>query len=294
MTNRAKFASLALVLTIGITGVMNTIIKADIPAVTDTSTAFTFYSTWTMQGFDKNNLDKLYNSSGSWTNTSWYDIIHDDGCVVASYAMILNNLGAKTTDLQYDVRDEMTYRLSPDPFTVTYANAYFPTISYSDSSYWANYSGYPVTVVHSQIATSFGKTAKYIDNLGNYTDDEKADLIAYLLERNPEGIACFYGSRTNNHTIVFTDTTHEVSSGFTPPTISTYRSAAQSERFISTPRESNLSTYQMRENLTRSSTYGSKFTVCDPSNSTGQRLFQNSWTASNKGWSSLYRIVYFD
>lgn len=51
--------------------------------------------------FSTTNLDKLYSSAST---SSWLSQFKNTGCFIASYAMVLRNLGATTSVAQYDFR----------------------------------------------------------------------------------------------------------------------------------------------------------------------------------------------
>lgn len=137
------------------------------------------------------------------------------GCVVTSWAMVLNNMGAKTTSLRRDLRTGVTSYLDADPFTVTMANIGWLSDTHQ-SGRW-EIRGYtdsfsPVYARHGTIASSFGKTAKTVD-LAGLSHEEKARHIAYYLGQNPEGILASYGTA---HTIVIAETTYSLPGSWVP------------------------------------------------------------------------------
>ena len=137
------------------------------------------------------------------------------GCNVSSMATIFRNLGATTVNNKYDFRNGTTAKQIADPFTVTMANMLWPTITertnggttiYEITSYTSEDN--PTYTYWYNVCNAFGLTPHKVD-LSGYEPDEKADIIAYYLEQNPEGVLVRVA---NSHSIVFTDTTHEVSS----------------------------------------------------------------------------------
>ena len=130
-------------------------------------------ATW----FSTTNLDKLYSSGSS---SSWLTRFKNAGCVIASYAMILRNLGATTSSSHYDFRSGSTGYLAADPFTVMLANTAWPTITAnSNGIYTANTSQDPIYTYHSRIASSFGKTIRQVSLSGAVVEL----ILLFLLRR---------------------------------------------------------------------------------------------------------------
>ncbi len=137
------------------------------------------------------------------------------GCNVSSMAIIFRNLNATTVNDKYDFRNENTTRQLADPFTVTMANMLWPTITESTNAGTTRYeitsyssADNPTYTYWYNICNAFGLTPHKV-NLAGYEPGEKADIIAYYLQQNPEGVLVRVA---NSHSIVFTDTTHEISS----------------------------------------------------------------------------------
>lgn len=237
--------------------------------------------------FSTTNLDKLYSSGLS---TSWLSRFQNAGCIIASYAMILRNLGASTSSTHYDFRSGTTGYLSADPFTVMLANTSWPTITgNSDGTYTASTTQNPVYTYHGRIASAFGKTISQV-SISGLSDDNKANAIAYYLSLHPEGVAVSFQSGTRTHTIVFTQTTVEVPSSYSPPSGTTL---AVTNYEIS-PEISELVTSDVA--TAASSAYDNSFTVCDPSGTTyygAPQSFGTSYAASSYGFSTAYRILFF-
>lgn len=268
-------------------------------------TSYAIFDQYHMTGFTTTNLNKMYQKSNysdyvnddngfAYLSQSWYERINNGGCIVSSFAMMLKNMGKKTTSQKFDVRTGTTGYLSPDPVTVAYANMNSPTFSNNGTIYYTGQSSDPVTIQsYSRIASSFGATMKTI-NVSSYTSQKKADLIAYLLTRYPQGVAGFYGTPKKNHTLVYLETTHEVSSSFTIPSLSYVTNSG--ETIINRPITlQSMRAYEVARNSKSisSSEFGSEFTVMDPvTNKT--ELFDSSWTASNYGWNALYQIYVFE
>lgn len=253
--------------------------------------------------YSTNNLDILYykTTSGETSAKSYLERIKNAGCVASSYAMILRNLGAKTTSNQYDVRTGSTYKLNADPFTVSYSNTLFPSITYSSGSgiYIANTTRDPVFMFHSDALGGFGKTYTQYSLSG--TDTSKANAIAYQLSLHPEGVAVSFEKNSNTHTVVFIATTHDVPLSYTFPNSTALSADILCETESLTPNvteESVLAWEQAYLNKiasTNASAFDSKFTVCDPVStatvSGNQVLFGNAYIANAYGFSSAYRIL---
>ncbi len=246
------------------------------------------------------NLDNLYYyENGVQSANSFLSKIKSGGCVACSYAMILRNLGA-TTSSHYDVRTGTTGILNADPFTVTYANTQFPTISQVGTIYMANTSSNPVWINDYYVTNGFGKTFDEFYITGA-TDSSKADAIAYQLSLHPEGVAVSFKSGSRTHTIVFVATTHEVPLSYSFPFNSLVSESVRQE-FDSLSCDITEESVEVWEQAYLSktpssfaSTYDTEFTVCDPyvsSNvpSGNQVLFSNCYTAYSYGFSAAYLI----
>lgn len=237
--------------------------------------------------FSTTNLDKLYSSGTSYT---WLSKYKSAGCIIASYAMILRNLGATTSSSHYDFRSGVTGYLAADPFTVMLANTSWPTIANnSDGTYTASTTQNPVYTYHSRVASSFGQTINQV-SIRNLDDKGKAEAIAYYLSLHPEGVAVSFESGTRTHTIVFVQTTVEVPSTYSPPTASVM---AVTEYDLA----SDISELDMCSVSTvAASDYDNSFTVCDPSGTAyygAPQSFSTSYAASSYGFDTAYRILFF-
>lgn len=238
--------------------------------------------------FSTTNLNKLYSNGSS---TSWLARFKDAGCVMASYAMILRNLGATTAIRQYDFRSNTLGYLSADPFTVMLANTSWPTITKnSDGTYTASTNQDPVYSYHGRIANSFRKTANQV-SLSGLSNSGKANAIAYYLSLHPEGVAVsFKNSAGTTHTIVFVQTTIEIPSTYSPPPSTVLQSSSYD--VPSTISESDLFSI----GTAAVSPYDNSFTVCDPAGTTyygAPQSFGTSYAARNYGFSTAYKIVFF-
>lgn len=243
------------------------------------------------------NLDNLYykNADGKPSSSTWLDRIKNAGCVATSYAMILKNLGATTTQPRYDVRTGSTSILQPDPFTVAYSNTLFPTITYTDGKYVANTTRDPVYMYHADAIGGFGRTYTSYSLTG--TDEDKANAIAYYLSLNPEGIAVSFQSGTRTHTVVFISTTHETPISY-KPNLST-RITVDESKLEGTVSEEEINAwitaYNSKTKLSASvmaSSYDGLFTVCDPVGPNGnQVLFGNAYVGSSYGFSAAYKRI---
>lgn len=215
------------------------------------------------------------------------------GCSIASMAMVLRNMGA-TVSNKYDLRTGTTGNLNADPFTVTMANISWPEITSGSNNHYEILSytseNSPMNPYWHRIASSFGKTA-YLVDLTNKNNLEKADILAYHVNANPEGIVV----RTAGHTLVFTQTTHEISEDLllysklpTPVEITQSNEAA-----IALAEFANIQNdYSVR--AVSSTEYDSEFICYDPGTSQSALgngvTFSNSYTARNIG--GIDRITY--
>lgn len=175
------------------------------------------------QYWDTTNLNNLYFTSYSTTkmflaNDSSSDIMRS-GCVMSSFAMVLDNLNIKTSEPHIDFRVSMTNSnyLIPDPFTCTMANTAWKQITYDGTKYVASgYSSNPVLTIWGTISSNFSFSYKtddfnitdnerykiYFDQNNATTVKQKALMLAQVLEDNPAGVMLRVGN--NNHTIVIT------------------------------------------------------------------------------------------
>jgi hypothetical protein len=167
---------------------------------------YTWYSQYS-PNWTTTNLDKLY-ATGWSTSTSVLEDIKDAGCVMSSFAMVLNNLGEKTDSKYTDIRTKKTEQLKPDPFVLTWANMGFKSISYNNTKkrYEIGYSAEPVYVQsYANLVKPFGRT---VSNKITLSGDAKtrAKTLASYLKQNPEGIIVRIA---NSHTLVFNSTTFD-------------------------------------------------------------------------------------
>ena len=248
--------------------------------------------------FSLTNLDKLYSNG---MNTSWLSCFSTAGCMLASYAMILHNMGKKTTTSKYDFRTDTTGRLEADPFTVMMANTNWPSISASNNKYIANTTQDPVYVYHNRIASTFGMTANRLYFSGN--DQNIAYTIAYYLVEHPEGVAVTFNSGSRYHTVVFTQTTLEVPATFTPTDTVSTLSTADVELFSTELEQQDyeeyVEKYESKMINTLANTYDEYFTVCDPAtrgsnNDASPIAFGNSYASYSYGFSSAFSLIYLD
>ena len=127
--------------------------------------------------------------------TDWMD----EGCYLASIAMILNNMGAKLTK-GYDFRSGQTDDLPADPYTVALANSGNTGATTSRSVLYGN----PILVSRSNIDSRFNVNGKSIASEMTYNVSKKA--IKEALDEHPEGVIIYFSrpSRNRTHYIVFT------------------------------------------------------------------------------------------
>jgi len=261
---------------------------------------YAYYCQNNMTGFDTTNLWGLFQTATS--TKSMYEMIRDEGCVMSSIAMVLNNMGKTTVTQEYDHRFGTTGYLEADPFTVTMANCNFtePVYDANSGRYVLNTTFYPVAYQSmTRIGDAFGATPKQLWLTG-YTAEQKAQILAYYIAQNPEGVTAWFGSTSNNHTIVFTGTTYEIDDDYTPPQSAEVWSIGDDVIMNTevTQASINVSNFILENKLlsatSNNTIFGSKFTVYDPVNNAAGVLFNQTWTATEKGWDSLYRIIYFE
>lgn len=123
----------------------------------------------------------------------------DEGCYLASIAMILNNMGAKLTK-GYDFRSGQTDNLPADPYTVALANSGNTGASTSRSVLYGN----PILVSRSNIESRFNVNGNDVYSEISYDVSRKA--IKEALDEHPEGVIVYFSraSRNRTHYIVFT------------------------------------------------------------------------------------------
>lgn len=273
------------------------------------SSTYVYYTNKGTPNYNTNNLNILKNTSGTKTY-NWANRLFEAGCFITSYAMILRNAKKTTSSSYTDIRKGTTGILSPDPFTVTYANTNFSTITYNQSSgtYVSSYSGDPVATYPLRIASGFNATYKKIDLINSvFTPEstmsleEKIYWIAYYIKEYPQGVGIeFYNAIAGYHLIVGVETT--LSLDFGGPISEIAKLAANNPELlpqakinsaneidgVNTPAQIAYRNSTINDMLsvynTNDITYGEFFTVCDPVhyNSTpGNYVSLNdTWTAS--------------
>lgn len=231
-------------------------------------------------------------------NGKTYNVVDDiksSGCFVTSYAMVLANLKKKTSSRQNDPRTGTSYKLSPDPVTVTFANMGFPNITESQ----VNYVGQPVYINSaSQIASYFDASyTRY--SLLSMNDEQKKVALSYYLSLHPEGIVARFDNG-GSHTLVVTGTTKEISQSDISDMlrkISIASSRNEPYRIASIDVVSPQR-YLPNSGIINNNNDGDKFTVYDPayygSSTDGSLLLSLTWTAQKYAWSDLSYIEVFD
>ncbi len=127
--------------------------------------------------------------------TDWMD----EGCALTSYAMVLNNLGAKLTS-GYDFRSGQSKNLDADPYTCALANSYNTGIKSSTGT--MSYD--PILVYGSLIASRFNVGGKAVTVENHYWFTKKD--IKEALDKHPEGVVVgFENYYSGTHYIVFTE-----------------------------------------------------------------------------------------
>ena len=227
--------------------------------------------------------------------------INKYGCSITSIAMIFHNLGAITQTSKYDFRSGASSQLVADPFSIVMANVGWQNITYNTgNSHFeiTNYQNYqsPAFPYWGTIASAFGKTATRIDLTG-MTSLQKADIIATYVNNHPEGILVRVDDR---HSVVFTDTTHTISSSLNGMEIEEIIITEENEHEISykeylREREAAES-LNMPRNIS-STIYDSEFTCYDPGTQYASQgngvLYSNSFAASQYGGIDMVTYIYF-
>lgn len=215
------------------------------------------------------------------------------GCNITSIAMILRNMGATTSSNRTDFRTNTTGRLSADPFTVAMSNMSWPSVTkvsstrYEITSYTNK--GGPTYTFWATALSGFGKSAYKVD-LSGKTTKEKADILAYYINKNPEGILVRV---RNSHSVVFTKTTHPV-----PSTISVTPLLISAENETAIAVEEWLAEQKAVVPISISATsYDSLFTCYDPGTSTSTKgkgvTYNNSWACSQYGGIDQVNFLYY-
>lgn len=302
------------------------VLSVAVTALSVPSAAATTNTTWFSQGsssagtgWTSTNLNYLYfpnlaycSDCGSTTlykcrNTPFYTTssfsassnqlnkghINKWGCNITSIAMILRNMGATTSSNRTDFRTNTTGRLSADPFTVAMSNMSWPTVTKVNSTRYeiTSYTdqGGPTYTYWATAVSGFGKSAYKVD-LSGKTAKEKADILAYYINKNPEGILVRVG---NSHSVVFTKTTHPI-----PSTISADPILLSVENETVIAMEEWIAEQNAVMPIAISATsYDSLFTCYDPGTSTSTKgngvTYDNSWAYSQYGGIDQVNYLYY-
>jgi hypothetical protein len=169
-------------------------------------TAYTWYSQHNMYsgGWDAAQLNSLYFSAGGSYKRYIIDGYNgkqdwmDEGCAIASCAMVLHNLGATMTD-GYDFRTDTQGNLEADPYTVSLANSRSTGSTTGSGCLYNN----PIYIANSSIASAFKVDGKSISADVSYSPSKKA--IKEALDEHPEGVIVKFKKGYNTHYIVFTE-----------------------------------------------------------------------------------------
>ncbi|GEM_PF-1503402 len=260
----------------------------------DTGSGFNFPYT----NLDITYLKYVYN--GSNYLCTFKDDIHDAGCAICSYAMILRNLNKYTTtsyrDIRYGVNSTKTTRIA-DPVSVCYANVGFPeAINYAENpgKYLINTGTSAVLTNYLNIGNGFGVSIKRVE-LGSYTETNKMNNVAKYLVNHPEGICAYFNNTSyGGHMIVIKNTTYEAPESFV------VQQASPLSQFMYDD-VAHISDEQMAKSESKvrvqSFTNGDKFVAYDPARSKDNGvLLSETWTATGGGysWSNLQYICYID
>lgn len=254
------------------------------------------------------NLEKTY--STSYPTLSWKTALINEGCVISSYAMVLNNMDATISSVE-DVRlaDEngnmsSMSNVAADPYTVMIANANAYagndiTYNATEDKFYIDSTRYPVGTNIYDIALRFGVEYDRYNFNSSHTNEYKKNAAAYLVAENPQGICLFFENPSvedSTHMIVLTETSYTVSSDFAlmDPTIS---SQSISDSTIMALAEETVVAGHMRTYTTLASAAviedGEQFIVFDPYSVThdgGNVCLSDSYTGNTYTWNQLFRI----
>ncbi len=241
------------------------------------ASSHTYYTNQPTMNFTTTNLSKLTNNVGSATY-NWYDRIYSKGCMVTCVAMVLNNLDVSTTSSKTDIRTGRTGYLDADPFTVTYANTGFASITKNASgNYVSSYTKDPVTLVVNNINDGFGVTMHSVD-IAKYDSGYKLYEITKLSKEHPEGIIVYFKSGSKSHGVVVMESTASLDYGrsITPFTaqqiqyyeanrpiakICTHADIIEPSTTVIDPQRKQFDGFNETDKI-----YGEYLTVCDPIN----------------------------
>lgn len=149
--------------------------------------------------WNSNNLEKTFleNDNTKFYNSNYNDdvkgIIDESGCWLISYAMVLKNLGAQTTNTYVDLRYNLINKakMQPDPFTVHWVNMHAsgsPVPYEQNENIIIDYDGaWPTIVYHSPLANKFGYKVMQV-SLEGKTINQKVFALNLYLQDHPEGI----------------------------------------------------------------------------------------------------------
>ena len=169
--------------------------------------AFTWYSQHSSTGSDWNAslLSGISFTSGGVRKSFMIDKYGkgkdwmDEGCYLASIAMVLNNMGARLTK-GYDFRSGQTDDLPADPYTVALANSGNNGANTKKSVLYGN----PILISRANIEARFNVDGKAVKSVMTYDVSPKA--IKEALDEHPEGVIVYFSRYSGNrtHYIVFT------------------------------------------------------------------------------------------
>ena len=223
------------------------------------------------------------------------------GCNMASAAMVLKAIGAKTSSIRYDLRTNTSSYLEADPFTVTMANIGWLPVTYNQTNGHYEITGYtssdtPCYALWSNIASSFGKTVYSVDLTGK-TVKEKADAIDFYLNNHPGGIMVRIGGA---HTFVVTAFDYSGDAGFNANAIAPSVEITQENQHLFVDEEiSDINNIPATLNYGINSEYDSLLHVCDPATSTTSKgdnvVFTSSYSYLTYGGIENFNwIKYFN
>lgn len=232
------------------------------------------------------------------------------GCIAASLAMVLENVGAETEEVYYDLRTGQTGNMEPDPFTITYANIGYPSIRSESGYYYIDdyeHSNSPVYMSspnrgRSEVAGDYGYDIYHIDLEGK-TTQEKVNIISEQLAKNSEGIMTRISA---SHTIVINNINSERSRSL-DKNYEMEKHDYDSEAKLLTPeleiKIQEKEQQMLKENkfsnalsVKEESEYDDQFIVTDPgtqqTNKGDNVVYNKSWTYENYG--GIEKITYIE
>ena len=233
---------------------------------------------------------------------SFMNRMHNEGCYITSFAMVLSNLNRNTGVKRYNPRKNEYGIMEPDPISVALANMGFPEM-YAENV--LDYVGNPVNCVFARIGNGFYSSISRV-SMSNLTTQQKIVAITYYISINPEGV-CLVFNDVEDHMIVATNSGYEASES----EISTMKSVSQVvhhiEKMDSAFTQSavkigtsaaDVAEYRSNGEPINDSTGGNYFTIFDPayvgSNADYSSTLSDVESSQCKYWDNLTYLYYID